>query len=115
MTLQRDSDTDAESTGLPRRTFGVFLWYNSRDRDPVRRLAGHLKRAGLEPWFDRWSLTPGGEWQDEIIDGPPVPPVGAGEVAEITRRINQEVLFGRLSPADAAKQYTLEVEAAIGG
>ena len=37
------------------------------------------------------------------------------EVAEITRRINQEVLFGRLSPADAAKQYTQEVEAAIGG
>ena len=53
--------------------------------------------------------------EDEIVDGPAVPPVGAGQVAEITRRINQEVLFGRLSPADAAKQYTQEVEAAIGG
>ena len=52
--------------------------------------------------------------EDEIVDGPVVPPVGAGQVAEITRRINQEVLFGRLSPADAAKQYTLEVGSAIG-
>jgi multiple sugar transport system substrate-binding protein len=52
--------------------------------------------------------------EDEIVDGPAVPPVGAGQVAEITRRINQEVLFGRLSPEDAAKQYTLEVGSAIG-
>ncbi|WP_315096131.1 extracellular solute-binding protein [uncultured Cellulomonas sp.] len=52
--------------------------------------------------------------EDEIVDGPAVPPVGAGQVAEITRRINQEVLFGRLTPADAAKQFTTEVESAIG-
>ncbi|WP_456823431.1 ABC transporter substrate-binding protein [Cellulomonas sp. P5_E12] len=51
--------------------------------------------------------------EDEIVDGPAVPPVGAGQVAEITRRINQEVLFGRMTPADAAKQFTLEVESAI--
>ena len=51
--------------------------------------------------------------EDEIVDGPPVPPVGAGQVAEITRRLNQEVLFGRLTPADAAKQFTTEVESAI--
>ncbi|NUU16607.1 extracellular solute-binding protein [Cellulomonas humilata] len=52
--------------------------------------------------------------EGEIVDGPAVPPVGAGQVAEITRRINQEVLFGRMTPADAAKQYRLEVESAIG-
>ena len=51
--------------------------------------------------------------EDEIVDGPAVPPVGAGQVAEITRRINQEVLFGRMTPEDAAKQFTLEVESAI--
>ena len=45
------------------------------------------------------------ELQDDIVDGPAVPPVGAGQVAEITRRINQEVLFGRMTPDDAAKQY----------
>ncbi|GIG21426.1 sugar ABC transporter substrate-binding protein [Cellulomonas chitinilytica] len=51
--------------------------------------------------------------QDDIVDGPVVPPVGAGDVAEITKRLNQEVLFGRLSPKDAAKQYVTEVESAI--
>jgi multiple sugar transport system substrate-binding protein len=48
-----------------------------------------------------------------VVDGPPVPPNGAGEVADITKRINQEVLFGNLTPAEAAEQYTNEVNAAI--
>ncbi|MBX9245598.1 extracellular solute-binding protein [Actinotalea ferrariae] len=52
--------------------------------------------------------------EDEIVDGLPVPPVGAGEVAEIIRRINAEVLFDRLSPEDAAAQFVQEVEAATG-
>ena len=52
--------------------------------------------------------------EEDIVDGPAVPPVGAGQVAEITRRINQEVLFGRMTPADAAKQFRMEVESAIG-
>lgn len=47
----------------------VFLSYNSRDRAAIERLARHLHRAGLEPWFDRWSLTPGGSWQGEIAAG----------------------------------------------
>ncbi|MGR7023061.1 nSTAND1 domain-containing NTPase [Geodermatophilus sp. URMC 62] len=49
--------------------FDVFLSYNSRDRRAVERVARHLKRMGFEPWFDRWSLTPGGEWQDEMAEG----------------------------------------------
>ncbi|MCB7135329.1 extracellular solute-binding protein [Cellulosimicrobium marinum] len=53
--------------------------------------------------------------ESEIVDGPPVPPEGAAEVPEITTRINTELIFGRLSPADAATQYTSEVTAAIGG
>lgn len=53
--------------------------------------------------------------EDEIVDGLPVPPVGAGDVAEITRRINAEVLFGRLSPEQAAEQFIAEVEAATQG
>lgn len=52
--------------------------------------------------------------EDEIVDGPPVPPVGAGDVVEIIRRVNTEVLFGNLSPDDAAAQFMTEVEAAIG-
>ncbi|MBD5785425.1 extracellular solute-binding protein [Cellulosimicrobium terreum] len=53
--------------------------------------------------------------QSEIVDGPAVPPAGAAEVPEITTRVNTELIFGRLSPADAASQFTSEVEAAIGG
>src|SRR2546430_2979858 len=49
--------------------FDVFLSHNSRDKPAVERLAEKLKRAGLEPWFDRWCLTPGGQWQDEIAAG----------------------------------------------
>lgn len=52
--------------------------------------------------------------EDEIIDGLPVPPVGAGEVAEIIRRVNAEVLFDRLTPQQAAEQFIQEVEAATG-
>ncbi|MBT0993973.1 extracellular solute-binding protein [Cellulomonas sp. DKR-3] len=51
---------------------------------------------------------------DVVVDGPPVPPNGAGEVADITKRINQEVLFERLTPQEAAEQYTSEVNTAIG-
>jgi WD40 repeat protein len=47
----------------------VFLSYNSRDQAVVERIAERLKRAGLEPWLDRWSLTPGGEWQRELGAG----------------------------------------------
>jgi WD40 repeat protein/energy-coupling factor transporter ATP-binding protein EcfA2 len=46
--------------------FDVFLSYNSCDRAVVERIAGRLKRAGLDPFLDTWSLTPGGEWQVEL-------------------------------------------------
>lgn len=57
------------------RQFDVFLSYNSCDRADVERIAERLKRAGLEPWLDRWSLTPGGQWQSEL---------GAGLDASVT-------------------------------
>jgi len=49
--------------------FDVFLSYNSRDREIVERIAERLKRSGLEPWLDKWSQTPGGEWQEELGRG----------------------------------------------
>src|SRR4051794_4992608 len=64
---QEDGVTpSAQATSV---VFDVFLSYNSRDRRAVERVARHLKRIGFEPWFDRWSLTPGGEWQDEMAAG----------------------------------------------
>lgn len=50
----------------------------------------------------------------EIVDGPPVPPQGAGDVVEILKRINTEVLFDRSTPEDAAAQFLSEVDAATG-
>ncbi len=49
--------------------FDVFLSYNSRDRAVVERIAKRLQRAGVQPWLDRWSLTPGEEWQRELGAG----------------------------------------------
>jgi multiple sugar transport system substrate-binding protein len=51
--------------------------------------------------------------QDEVVDAPPSMPVGAGEVATIIKRINEEVLFKRMTPAQAAEQFRTEVEAVI--
>jgi WD40 repeat protein len=49
--------------------FGVFLSHSSRDKPTVERIARALKEAGIEPWFDKWHLTPGGDWQSEIAVG----------------------------------------------
>lgn len=49
--------------------YDVFLSHNSRDKPAVERIAELLKRAGLEPWLDKWCLTPGGKWLDEIAAG----------------------------------------------
>jgi multiple sugar transport system substrate-binding protein len=52
--------------------------------------------------------------QDEVVDAPPSMPVGAGEVQGILQRINEEVLFERMTPEQAAQQFRTEVEAVIG-
>jgi TIR domain len=49
--------------------FDIFLSHNSRDKPAVERIATKLKRAGLEPWLDKWCLTPGGKWQEELAAG----------------------------------------------
>jgi multiple sugar transport system substrate-binding protein len=54
------------------------------------------------------------EIEDELATPPPVPPVGAGEIVSIVQRINEEVLFDRLSPDEAAQRFLQEANAAIG-
>ena len=51
--------------------------------------------------------------EDTIVDGTPVPPVGAGETTQITQRVNSDVLFGRITPREAAERWLDEVGAAI--
>jgi TIR domain len=50
-------------------SFDVFLSHNSKDKPAVEYLAEKLKRAALEPWLDKWCLTPGGKWQKELETG----------------------------------------------
>jgi energy-coupling factor transporter ATP-binding protein EcfA2 len=54
---------------MSRKSFDVFLSHNSCDKATVERIARKLRQAGLEPWLDRWYLTPGGDWQDELAAG----------------------------------------------
>src|SRR4051812_42919102 len=49
--------------------FDVFLSHNSRDKPAVERIAERLSGAGLAPWLDKWQLTPGGRWQEELGAG----------------------------------------------
>ncbi|MFL1431623.1 MULTISPECIES: ABC transporter substrate-binding protein [unclassified Nocardiopsis] len=54
------------------------------------------------------------EIEDSIVDGNPPPPIGAGQVVEITKRITDSMAFGDLTPQEAAQQWISEVEAATG-
>ncbi|WP_150240011.1 ABC transporter substrate-binding protein [Nocardiopsis quinghaiensis] len=55
------------------------------------------------------------EIEDTIVDGNPPPPIGAGEVVNITKRVSEEMAFGDLTPAEAAEQFMSEVETATNG
>ncbi|MFI6576079.1 ABC transporter substrate-binding protein [Nocardiopsis sp. NPDC050513] len=54
------------------------------------------------------------EVEGTIVDGNPPPPIGAGEVVEITKRIADDLAFGNITPAEAAERFMSEVETATG-
>ncbi|MGH8907454.1 MAG: TIR domain-containing protein [Egibacteraceae bacterium] len=49
--------------------FDVFLSYNRADEAVVEHVAERLREEGVQPWLDRWALTRGGRWQEEIVAG----------------------------------------------
>jgi WD40 repeat protein/energy-coupling factor transporter ATP-binding protein EcfA2 len=61
--------TQATPVETASQHFDVFLSHNSREKPVVERIAEKLKRAELEPWLDKWCLTPAGDWQDELARG----------------------------------------------
>jgi WD40 repeat protein len=63
------SKAHSQPTGASPDKFDVFLSYNGKDRQHVAAIADRLRRAGIEPWFDQWRLTPGGRYQDELFAG----------------------------------------------
>ena len=48
------------------QAYDVFLSYHSSSQKPVEALAQRLRDAGLEVFFDRWSLVPGAPWQEAL-------------------------------------------------
>lgn len=54
------------------------------------------------------------EIEETIVDGNPPPPIGAGQVVDITARVTDDLAFGELTPAEAAELFMSEVEAATG-
>lgn len=55
------------------------------------------------------------EIEGTIVDGNPPPPIGAGEVVEISSRATDNLLFGDITAEEAAEQFITEVETATGG
>ncbi len=50
---------------------------------------------------------------DKVGPLPPPPPRGAGEIQTVLRRVNELVGFGKLTPADGAKQFVTESAATL--
>jgi multiple sugar transport system substrate-binding protein len=50
---------------------------------------------------------------DKVGPLPPQPPRGAGEIEQLLRRVNEQVGFGRLTPADGARQFVAESSAVL--
>ena len=46
--------------------YDVFLCHNSADKPRVLEIGERLKKSGLRPWLDEWSLRPGLNWQEEL-------------------------------------------------
>lgn len=72
-------------------------------------------RAAVQDKFtdvDKQAATFLTDLQDDIVDGVAVPPIGAGEVAQIIKRVNAEVLFDQVTPELAAKKFTDELKVA---
>lgn len=46
--------------------YDVFLSHATLDKPVVEELARLLKKAGFEPWLDKWNLIPGEPWQEAI-------------------------------------------------
>lgn len=49
--------------------FDVFLSHHHADAPLVQQIAERLRDRGINPWLDRFNLTPGREWQPEIVEG----------------------------------------------
>ena len=112
----------AASAKQPKAAVEVVDFYmNDKDADLVLGVergvpASAAMRQAVEPTLDELgkaqtqyvSFVP-----DKVGALPPPPPAGAGEVAMLLRRVNEQVGFGKLSVADGAKQFVAEAKAIL--
>jgi multiple sugar transport system substrate-binding protein len=84
------------------------------DRGLPANLQVREEVAGELPETDQQSMDFMAQIEGDLADPPPLPPVGAGEVQEILQRLNDEVVFGRLTAEEAAAQFMSEASSAIG-
>ncbi len=54
------------SDNKPAKT--VFISYEREDSVSAKRLCNDLKKAGLKPWLDKYTILPGQNWKEEIKD-----------------------------------------------
>ncbi|MGR6919999.1 ABC transporter substrate-binding protein [[Actinomadura] parvosata] len=67
------------------------------------------------PAADKKTLAFLDEIKDELTDPPAAPPKGASAMEEVLKRYTDEVLFGRMSPDEAARKFLTEANALIAG
>jgi CheY-like chemotaxis protein len=53
-------------TANKQETFDVFLCYNRKDKQMVKKIAKLLILYGIVPWFDEWNIKLGCSWIDQI-------------------------------------------------
>ena len=46
-----------------------FFSYSRKDADFVIKLAGDLKKAGINVWVDKLDILPGARWDDSVEKG----------------------------------------------
>ncbi|GAB2919208.1 ABC transporter substrate-binding protein [Nonomuraea fastidiosa] len=67
------------------------------------------------PEADKKTLAFLDEAKGELTDPPAAPPKGASAMEDILTRYSEEVMFGRMTPDDAAQKFITEANASIAG
>jgi multiple sugar transport system substrate-binding protein len=73
-------------------------------------------RAAVEPTLDELGKSMAqyiAFISDKVGPLPAPPPSGAGEIPSVLRRVNEQIGFGRQTPAEGARQFVTEARAIL--